>query len=515
MTKKYCWLALACTLALFLVSFSIFFAGCASKRAIIKKRGEKLVQASRKSPPSWISRIPEEKNYYYFVGTSGDVKNFNDGKEEAIADALNQVVSTIGVRVTATSTYEERYFAEQYVSEVSQKLKTEGVARLQGAELKEIYYEKYKRSDGSAFYRVWVLLRYSKDEIKKEQERLKAIMELKYGEVRRLEEEARELFLKGDISGAIFTLIDGCQASLKIEDGGVFFLRNMNKLQKIILNLSLEKIGDGQVGYVGRGLPEPVGVRVIYSEETRERIVSGLPIEIRYRVPREKLFGYKYLIYRIPTDNEGRAVVKIETIYEVSDRNIVTARIDIDGYLDKLRKVPEEYTDLLESLKKLLKTKTVTISFRSDTLAKKIKTGIFFIQYDVDSSLISKPVTAPIIYEILYNKHFSIKEYNISPSVGKGKSDDELYGILDKQSGEGVKRILIGRVKIVGYDTVSGFYTAKADGSVALYDRASGSIIKRWNLIRSSTGASKEEARRNALEEMGRSLGELISNTIP
>jgi len=502
------------TIAILLLFFS-GLTGCASKKASVKRKGEKLVQASSKSPPSWISRIPEEKDYYYFVGSSGDVKSFDDGKDEAIADALSQVVSNIGVRVTATSTYEEKYFAEQYVSEVSQKLKTEGAAKLQGAELKEIYYEKYQKRDGSTFYRVWILLKYSKAEIRKEQERLKAIMELKYGEVKKLEEEAERLYSNRDISGAIFMLIDACQASLKIEDGGVFFLRNMNRLQKIILNINLEKVGDGQLGYVGKSLPNPVGVKAIYSANGEKIPVYGLPIEIRYRVPREKLSGYKYLVFRIPTDKDGKAVVNIDEIYEVSDKNIITARVNIDGYLEKLKGVPEEYSDLLTSLKKVLKTKTVSISFRSDTEARKIKTGIFFIQYDVDSGLIAKPVTGPVIYEILYNKRFNIREYSINPVVAKGKTDYELFRILDRQSGEGIKRILIGEVKIINYDTISGFYTAKAEGRAVLYDRVSGKIIKRWSIVRSSTGSSREDARRNVLEEIGRSLGEVISNTAP
>ena len=145
--------------------FAAAKAGRAGRKSSKVKSGSVLVQSSAKKMPQWITGIPQDRDFYFFVGTSGDAESYDRGKEEAIDDAISQVVKMIGVTVTSTTTYEERYFAEQYVTTISAELFAEGKAKLQDAEIREIYFEKYARADGSGFFRVWALLKYGKREV--------------------------------------------------------------------------------------------------------------------------------------------------------------------------------------------------------------------------------------------------------------------------------------------------------------------------------------------------------------
>jgi len=500
---------------LFFLIFLILFSGCATGKAKRSKPPEKLIFASKNKVPVWVTRIPEEKEFLFFVGTSGDVPTFDRGKKEAINDALSQVVSAIGVKITATSTYEEKYFAEKYTTEISAELLSEGKARVQDAEVKEIYYEQYERKDGSKFFRVWILLKYSREDIKTEQRRLKEMLEMRYGEVKKLEDKAQALQNQGLFFDAFSTSINACIASLKLEDEWVFFDRNIILAQQILAGLMLKKSGEDQVGYVGKPLTKPLQIKVVFIKEGKEVGVPNVPVVFRYRVPKNKTPGYKYLVYNKLTDASGIAGLEVDIVYEVSDRNIIEVFLDIERYIKQLESVPSELQDRVDSLKEILKTKRTAFIFKSDTLAREIRTGIYFFQVDQDDSLITKPVTASEVYQVLYEKKFSIRVFDIPPSSIYGKSNEEILQRLEKSAGKGLKRILLGYVKIISYDTISGFQIARAEAQAILYDRESGEVIRTWSIQRSGTGSTKELAQTSALTEAGRSLGVIISNTIP
>ena len=66
--------------------------GCATGRNKADTDGAVLKYASESSMPEWITDIPDDNEYSYFVGTSGDAENFDKGKKESINDSLSQVV---------------------------------------------------------------------------------------------------------------------------------------------------------------------------------------------------------------------------------------------------------------------------------------------------------------------------------------------------------------------------------------------------------------------------------------
>ena len=79
----------------------------------------------------------------------------------------------------------------------------------------------------------------------------------------------------------------------------------------------------------------------------------------------------------------------------------------------------------------------------------------------------------------------------------------------------GSKRIIFGTAQVVAYDTLSGYEIARVSAEASLLDRDTDEIIRTWQIQRSGTGSSREAARVNAFTQVGRSLGEIISNTMP
>ena len=489
--------------------------GCATRKTRKEEKQAGLIYASSSKVPSWITDIPEEKDYFYFVGTGGDSENFDSGKQAALSDAISQVVGVIGVTVTSSSTIEEKYFAEQYQATISAELFTEGRAKIQDAEVKEIYYEKHRKPDGGIIFRVWVLVKYNKNEIKEEQERLNAILALKYGEVKKLEEKASDLTQKQMLSDAVIAHLNASVSALRIEEGQVFFDRNMNRASELLVKVRMQKFGEEQVGYVGNALENPLRLKVYYLEGERDIPIPNIPVRFSYKIPKTNWTGYKYQVYNSVTDSTGFAGFEVDMVYEVSDTNTVEAKIDFGPFIKQLKSVPPELQDRIKTFKDIQQTKKAAFIFRSDTLAREIRTGIYFIQFDKDEELLPKPVTAPTVYETLYEKKFSIKVLDINPVTIYEKSDEEIRNKLISSAGKGVKRIVFGYVRILNYDIISGFHTARASASATLIDKETGEVLRTWQISRSATGNSKELAGINVLTEAGKSLGEIISNTMP
>lgn len=512
--KRTCVLILSGCLAMALLLW-----GCAGGSAGRKvRRGAQktgLIYSSSIRAPSWITDIPEERSYFYFVGSSGDSGSFDEGKKASLNDALSQVVGMIGLKVTSSSTIEERYFAEQYTTTISSELYSEGRAQLQDAELQEIYYEQHRRPDGSEFYRVWVLVKYSKEEIRREQERLDEILELKYGEVKRFEEEASRFVEKEMLFDAAVAHLNAASAALQIDDGEVLFDRNVIRAGELFAKIRFKKSGEDQIGWVGRALDKPLQLQVYSLEEKVEVPVPNVPVRFSYRVPRENRTGYKYQIFSQTTDDRGIAQYRVDMVYEVSDSNRVEARINAGPYIEQLKAAPDRLLDRVKTLEDIVATKKAVFSFASDTVAREIKTAVYFLQLDEEGNLLPKPVTAPTVYEILYEKRFSIRVLEINPDSIFNRPEEVILERLWDAGGKGVQRVLFGYVSIMEYDMISGFHTARANATATLFDRSTGAILRTWQITRSATGGTKELARLNVLTEAGRSLGRLISNTMP
>ncbi len=513
--------------ALIAVLLAAIITGCASSKPLRTKNSGRaskkakrtgvpvLVEASQKKAPSWITEIPEDENYYYYVGTSKDTSSFDEGKKGALADALSQVVATIGIKVTSTSTVEERYFAEQYETTLQSELFTEGRAKLQDAQLKEIYYEKYENPDGSTFYRVWVLVKYGKEDIRREQARLEEILRLKYTEVKNLEVQAEQQERKGELFKAVDSYVNAGIASLKIDEGDVFFDRDLVKASETLLRIQLMKTGEDQVGFVGEPLEKPLELKVFFLRDDTHIPLSGVPVVFSYRVPKEKSPGYKQFVIHTATDANGAASIRIDMIYEVNERNRVDARIDLDSAISRLKAAPDRFRESVDAFGDIAGKKRTSFYFASDTHARLIKTAVYFLQLGIDGSPLAKPVAAPAFYDVLYKKKFLIRILDIRPEQVIGKSVAQVLEVLGDSSGKGVKRVLYGNIQITGFDEISAFQTAKAEAVVYLADRETHDIIKTWRLSRIGTGKTRDDARLNVLVETGRSLGDILSNTMP
>jgi hypothetical protein len=501
---------------LLFIGVALSLLGCATDGgADSAARSAERVYTSHRKYPSWISDIPEDKKYLYYVGSSSDAGSFDAGKNEAIGDALSQVVATIGIKATSTAIYEERYFAEEYVSTIEAELQTEGRAKLQDAQVTDVYYEQWSRPDGSPYFRVWLLLKYAKADIEREQKRLAELMQLKYGEVLAFEERAALYASQEQLIDAVSAHLGASIAALKIDDGDVYFDRNMLRATELILKIRARKSGEDQLGWVGEPLERPLGLQLYYLEGDREIPIPNVPVRFSYRIPKARSAGYKWLVSSSVSDVEGVVRYDVSMVYEVNDENRVDARIDLSSYLGQLRNVAPDYRESVESFEDVLASKKSIFLFPSDTGAREIRTAVYFLQYDENDALLGKPVTAPVFYEVLFEKRFDIRVIELDPNSLDGLGAEQIWDVLNASSPRGSERIIFGTARILDYDTVSGYDMVRVTAEASLLDRESNQVIRTWQMQRSGTGKSREVAQLNAFSQVGSSLAKIVANTMP
>ena len=247
-----------------------------------------------------------------------------------------------------------------------------------------------------------------------------------------------------------------------------------------------------------------------------ETPVSNMPVKFVRRLPKTKGDGYKLRVDRVTTDRNGRASLAVKQINEVSDSNTVEAEIDLGPFFSaRLDSVPPEYEDRIGALEDLLDTKRVTFTYRSDSHARDLRTAVYFIQVDTDGEIIRQPVTAPVLADELSKRRFSVFDLPPLADFSVLKSEDAMLDILLGRIGEDTRRLLVGQVRILEYDRISGFDTARAESIVRLYDTTAGRYLGTWRTLKSGTGSTKGVARRNVLREIGRTLGEILASSMP
>ncbi|MFW6180739.1 MAG: hypothetical protein ACOC8N_03235 [Spirochaetota bacterium] len=493
--------------------------GCGTGRQAEVSGSDTMVEASSRRPPQWITRIPESRDHLYFVGVSGDENAFDRARKAAVGDALRQVLETIGVRVTVSTAIQEEYARELRV-ELESRLLASGEARVQGAVLEEVYHQKHRRRDGSLFYRVWVLLRYRKEALAREQERLAELAALELEEARSLAARAQALLEEGRVWEALAGYLDAAFAALKVEDGEVYVDRFLIRAGRMLAEIRMEQAGGPPTGMLGGPLQEPLALRVYREQDGRRLPVAGAPVTFTYRVPGTGPAGYRLRTMRAVTGAGGIAEAPVERIEQVGEV-WVTASLDLDAEVSRLREAAGRAGRSVEVFRDIARARTARLLFVADTPARYIPTAVYLVQRGPEGEIVPGMTAAAAAHRVLADKGFRVTLPAAAPADLQGMSEGEAAARLAAGAGGEVHRVVYGTVRILSRDRVSGFRTARARAQVSLVeldgDRAEGSwkVSGGWEVARSGTGKTPEEAVLSAFIQAGSSLGELLSRTLP
>jgi hypothetical protein len=491
-------------------------AGCGSTKQARVERGPVLIEKSSRKAPSWTTKVPKKRGNLFFVGTSSTSETLDQGRNLAAADAFRQIMEAVGIRVSGSTSVHEEY-RETYRAVLEGELFTEGKARLRNAELEQTYFEKYRRPDGSLFYQVWVLVRYAREDLEQEQARLAELEQQKLNEAEDRAASAAGQLESGLFWQAVTGYIDAAAAAARAPDGELLFDRYISRAAALLSGFQVkpaEPASPPPSGMIGGPLDAPLQVEVLYTADGRHGVpAAGVPVVFSWQMPGKRADGYKTRIEHRVTDKNGRAELMIERIQQVGT---VPVRADIETtpLIDSLGALTEGFG----SRTGILRTSSPAgagLLFAADSPARHIPTAVYFLQHGPEGELVTAPLTAPAVYETLFELGFQVRVPGVDPRRLEDFSERQIAAVLSLESGDWARRVLFGNVFVTGFDEVGGYPAARASAEALLVDLDSESLIRSWQTSASGTGKTREEAARTALIEVGKDLGQILARTMP
>jgi len=384
----------------------------------------KLIEKSKRKKPKWITLPPEEKGYYYFIGVSQNNKNLGEGINKAIEEALKQVLSTIGVVVGARTYIEKTMKEDRTISKIIDEYKEVGRAKLRGHKIREIYTETYLDTEtGERFYDVYVLLRYSEKEIKKERDRIKRIQAENRKVSQKYLEEAKEFEKNGKIFNAFKKYSD--VINVLQDQPGIYQYNNALIGIKRILN-----------GIVLKGKQEKRTIIVLGNCRIHEKSFPLDGIKLKAEISK----GEGEIEVSSIFEN-GKCEFKIKKIKFEGGIAEITVFLDKEQFLSLLKNAYLSNQDL-KALEEIIEEKKVKILISSSEFGFS-KVCVFVFKKDGGRSSQAEN----IISKILIDSGIKVAEMNIPKFLNYKNFMKKIFFTLLRK--KGVKKVIVGELEVI------------------------------------------------------------------
>ena len=236
-------------------------------------------KAGRKKP-DWISKPPEKSGYHYYVGISQNQEDRGAALQKALEEAMKQVLTTIGITVGSQMRLDKEISGNESITKMVDQYRETGRAKVQDHKIDQMHTEEY-REGGRRFFDVYLLLRYSDNEIKRERQRIHDQQAQNRREADMKMRESDALLKEGKILEAfeedarMFTM-------LADQPGASQYSLLLNRIKRLLNSLETEAVSvrgkNPSVRLVAKidGARKPVaGVRMLAFFETGEGEISS------------------------------------------------------------------------------------------------------------------------------------------------------------------------------------------------------------------------------------------------
>ncbi len=212
----------------------------------------KLLEKSSRKRPKWIITLPEDSKNLYFLGSKSKAASYEKGVSSALNQAMTEVMKHIGFTFTLQTEITTLIKGDQDLSTYMDKINETGQVELKGQRVKEIYFEKYRdtkkvtennitRSVEEIYYDVYLLLKYSKKEIKAERRKKEEKDRENQRLARGYKEEGEELLLKGRVMDTYNKYADIIK-TLSSQSGVPLFNEGLTSVKNIAENIIIKEV---------------------------------------------------------------------------------------------------------------------------------------------------------------------------------------------------------------------------------------------------------------------------------
>lgn len=423
--------------------------------------------------PKWVVKVPEDKEYLYFVGIKTSAPALEDGKRSAIKQAVTELVEHFEVR-SKTRYYEKKTELEtKLFDEIDSKSRD---VTVRGALLKDWYFD---RTEGG--FDVYVLVQYPKFELVNEKQRAQNLLAEKISSVRRLLRDGVDAWGRGDLKAAYLAFADAINEANEMEDEGLH-TEALGKLRELLQRIEIKAVsGNKRKLEAYRQLKEPLAVKVFAEFGGSEVPLKGIPV--MFTVSGGE--GYENVVF---TDEKG--IASYQALKMPSGEVAVTASPEIEGFLSWVI-IPEPDMKVVDSYIEALTQKKAFFTLDSVVVKKNIRVSVSVIGEN--------------------SGHVFVVEEELSATLaGAG------YAVAGNDDNSKADIIVTGKVRAKkGNGNMGWTYSSHADGFIKAVDNATGKVIVQKNLSAVGFGEADDIAVANAVKKLSKDIsGQLIERMV-
>lgn len=450
-------------LKVFIICFSI------SLLSVLAEAKPKLVRRTANKQPTWITMPMEDADNLYFVGSKQNVPTLAEGMEGAIQRALEDLFKYIGVTMATRSEITQRVQENKEFTEALDKIKTAGEAKIKGQRLKEVYYEEYS-DDGKRFYDVFVLLKYSKREVKTERERIETEQQKNRELAKQYLEDAKKFLAEGKVWDTYLKYADALKIVV-MQGSSPIFYESLTGIKKIVEGLSFETVAKDKNG---------VKVKIKYTVGDKVLPVAGLNLKSSF------VFGTGEVSGMVNTDDKGVAELKIAKISFKDGIAKIHTAIDANQFILPIKDsfINE---DELKNIQDLLAAKNTNIVLKISD----------FSVGSVGILIWDKTEKRNYELEGIFGEKLTASGYKIVSPKNVGQitfadyETDEFYSIMQKN---GINMVVLGRTSVTDQGEVYGMRSALTKVDIRIIDVKKKEMLNTFTQSKAGVGLSVEQA---------------------
>lgn len=466
--------------------------------------------ASTPSIPEWVRQKPApDARYTYFVGSSS-AKDSATAANDATASLIAGIMQYMGVSVNVSSSAEARASLNDYQAKITQTVKTESKGRLAGFEVVEKYIQKDSKSGQ---YTVYVLARYETKELQKEKARIEALFQEERDAVAIPEKKGDQAATEGRLIDAIRSYAEAMSASggSNIENAKIKLERNAKKASELAASLKLTIVSENSLSVpLGSKLPASK-VALVSNSGGREQRVAGVPLLVTY--PKKLASGRVGTgTMQVFTDTNGIAAFEAPPI-DIAGSYRVAIQLDFSSISDLLSSLPSWALPYSDAVLSELSGIVAYLNYKVISTAKNVPMAVVAYLKDPASAGNADPaVFLSSLKETLLKEGFSLSDVKL-PFGYQTFAD---ISVLNTAALADVQRFAFALLDIRSITKDSSYFIATVEGSLSVFELASGRILYSATKSAQGMGLSEAEAVSNALKALGnQAFGKDLLSALP
>jgi len=466
--------------------------------------------ASAPSIPEWVIQKPApDAKYTFFVGSSS-APDSATAANDATASLIAGIMQYMGVSVSVSSSAEARASLDEYQAQITQTVKTEAKGRLAGFEVVEKYIQKDPKTGQ---YTVHVLARYETKELQKEKARIEALFQEERDAVAIPEKKGDQAATEGRLMDAIRSYAEAMSAAggSNIENAKIKLERNAKKASELAASLKITFISENSLSApIGSKLPES-RVALVSNSGGMEQRVAGASLLVTY--PKKLASGRIGTgTLQVFTDTNGLAEFEVPPI-DVPGSYRVAIQLDYSSIGDLLSSLPSWALPYSDAVQNELSGIVAYLNYKVISMAKNVPMAVAAYMKDAVSAGNADPaVFLSGLKETLLKEGFSLSDA-ILPSSYKTPID---LSVMRAIAPTDAQRFAIASLAVTSITQDGSYFIAAAEGSLAVFELASGRTLYSATKSTQGMGLSESEAVSNALKTLGsQAFGKDLLSALP